>query len=427
MWSLIFLVLFGSGLVYHDLFKHFGKLSTKWIPPIVVTGAPLAGAWLTWPEYAHLFVFIHIQFWNAIIFPSDFRSCWYGYGPPWSLRMYKPLRLLGLSYLILGLCIVHNPQSQNRSNEMFILCIAFFADCVWTISRIYNGVVAELKIVCFLALLTVVAEPFRRWPEPARVCLAFGVILFAIACALIKTRYRNWLGVAGCLVFVAAVSINVSYDRADEDLKYIVIILSSAVATIVLIIHALASYDWTLLIPHRHVYLQDSARQVRLLECVDARPDRFFPQSFKLVTRSTRELRDMHDRHYALSYTWNKDGDYVPDKLNTYHRQVILVDGRAMGVQDNLWEFLQSEAATPYLKPGTLIYIDALCINQKDAAEKAHQVHLMKEVYYHAKCVIRQTLLEAALDRAGILTGWEDCLDLPKLQRVSRSFLGGVA
>lgn len=81
----------------------------------------------------------------------------------------------------------------------------------------------------------------------------------------------------------------------------------------------------------------------------------------------------------ALSYTWSDNSGN--DECNNH----ILLDGHAVGVRSNL------EAALRELVKESLdkyLWVDALCINQTDRAEREEQVKLMGPIYSRAKIVI---------------------------------------
>lgn len=86
-----------------------------------------------------------------------------------------------------------------------------------------------------------------------------------------------------------------------------------------------------------------------------------------------RNLRDRID-YTALSYVW---GDPSP-------AQRILVNGHEVKVTPNLHEaliHLRGDSAG-------VLWVDALCINQKDVLERGHQVARMGEVYSQAHHVV---------------------------------------
>lgn len=75
----------------------------------------------------------------------------------------------------------------------------------------------------------------------------------------------------------------------------------------------------------------------------------------------------------ALSYVWGVSG-------TTFD---VFVNGKPMPVTPNLfWALEQIGGASGY------VWVDALCINQKDPAERASQVLRMGEIYSEAKEVV---------------------------------------
>ncbi|KAF2029746.1 heterokaryon incompatibility, partial [Setomelanomma holmii] len=78
----------------------------------------------------------------------------------------------------------------------------------------------------------------------------------------------------------------------------------------------------------------------------------------------------------ALSYAW---GDAKGDKG-------ILLDGMPFTVRRNLWTFLQ-QARNRLTQPPTLLWIDAICINQTEVHERNLQVGLMGQIYSKASKV----------------------------------------
>ncbi|KAH8900958.1 hypothetical protein GQ53DRAFT_611188, partial [Thozetella sp. PMI_491] len=77
-------------------------------------------------------------------------------------------------------------------------------------------------------------------------------------------------------------------------------------------------------------------------------------------------------RYEALSYCW---GDLGSDST-------IECNGKALGIRRNLEEALRHLRHRD--KP-RLLWIDAICINQDDRAEKADQVPLMRNIYSRAE------------------------------------------
>lgn len=86
------------------------------------------------------------------------------------------------------------------------------------------------------------------------------------------------------------------------------------------------------------------------------------------------ETFSLHERpsFRALSYTWSPK--------HPWH--VVKCGGRDMIVGDNLWQCLNR------LRPVggyTYLWIDAICVNQKDLAERSAQVQLMRKIYASAE------------------------------------------
>ncbi|KAK4203557.1 ankyrin repeat-containing domain protein [Triangularia verruculosa] len=80
----------------------------------------------------------------------------------------------------------------------------------------------------------------------------------------------------------------------------------------------------------------------------------------------------------ALSYVW---GPPPPEE----NPPLILVDGREFVVGENLYAALLS-LRDPWLE--RIIWIDAICINQRDDDEKGHQVGSMAKIYSRAREVL---------------------------------------
>lgn len=92
----------------------------------------------------------------------------------------------------------------------------------------------------------------------------------------------------------------------------------------------------------------------------------------------------------ALSYTWGtpygaKELSRLGLSSQTRQTYSVICDWRVLPVTENLYDTLvelRSREETVFL------WIDAICINQKDEDEKSLQVHLMATIYSKAKMVI---------------------------------------
>lgn len=80
-------------------------------------------------------------------------------------------------------------------------------------------------------------------------------------------------------------------------------------------------------------------------------------------------------KYNALSYVWGPQHD----------RKTIAINDKAFSVSVNLYDALCAlfNCTEPHV-----VWIDAICINQKDDAEKVTQIPLMREIYSRAACVI---------------------------------------
>lgn len=79
--------------------------------------------------------------------------------------------------------------------------------------------------------------------------------------------------------------------------------------------------------------------------------------------------------YLALSYTWGDPNDTVPITLN----------GQRLAITRNLKRALQRLRT---INTKTLVWIDALCINQLDPAERMHQVEMMRVIFENPTEVI---------------------------------------
>ena len=120
----------------------------------------------------------------------------------------------------------------------------------------------------------------------------------------------------------------------------------------------------------QHQPLDSSNKEIRLIQIL--RPKRLSDQ-IQCTIRQTR-LENAGD-YIALSYTWGS-----PHRTRT-----ILLNGHEFEVTLNLEDFLREiRTKEKYMT----FWIDAICINQNDLAERSSQVLIMKDIYSHATFVI---------------------------------------
>lgn len=101
----------------------------------------------------------------------------------------------------------------------------------------------------------------------------------------------------------------------------------------------------------------------------------------------------------ALSYEWGtpklsrKAGlratEFIPLEARRHSaHKYITVNGVTMGVTQNLFDALLHVRSSLATGDGSVLWVDALCINQQDVAERGHQVAQMGIIYSHAQQVI---------------------------------------
>lgn len=115
--------------------------------------------------------------------------------------------------------------------------------------------------------------------------------------------------------------------------------------------------------PYQYEYLEPGS--IRVLKLMSVSPD--IRLSFDVVSL------DSTPHYNALSYRWVKSSP-----------QTILLDGKPFQISSSL--ALCIEHLDAFV--GTRIWIDAVCINQADLAEKSHQVQSMSRIYRQASSVL---------------------------------------
>ncbi|KAK5689701.1 hypothetical protein LTR97_012700 [Elasticomyces elasticus] len=108
--------------------------------------------------------------------------------------------------------------------------------------------------------------------------------------------------------------------------------------------------------------LDAEQRQIRLLSFK-------FNERREILGHFTVVSLDQRPQYTALSYVW---GSEPPNRL-------IWIDSQPFGVRPGLFAYMQLAAAENTVGEG--IFIDAICINQADVAEKSSQIALMGSLY----------------------------------------------
>ncbi len=79
-------------------------------------------------------------------------------------------------------------------------------------------------------------------------------------------------------------------------------------------------------------------------------------------------LRDVKQQYDALSYAWG----------SLQEPRIVRLDGATYTISRNLWSFLN---ALRQENEGRDLWVDAICIDQSNIAEKNHQVRQMSQIY----------------------------------------------
>lgn len=110
--------------------------------------------------------------------------------------------------------------------------------------------------------------------------------------------------------------------------------------------------------PYNKVPVDQSTRSIRLIRQVR----NFRLRGHRWVLRAFR--LDSCPSYIALSYTW---GPSEPTH-----------DFIGIAVRENLWLFLEQMKLS---KQKQWLWIDAICIDQSNVAERNHQVQMMRSIY----------------------------------------------
>lgn len=129
--------------------------------------------------------------------------------------------------------------------------------------------------------------------------------------------------------------------------------------------------DWKMTLGHVYasIALTPTGKQIRLLSI---RPSESHEDRSLCIEL---QLASLDDEYTALSYCW---GD---EKL----RKTCTINGVETSVTANLAAVLHQLRAEGKTNGSCKLWIDAICINQLDTNEKAHQVGMMGDIYAHAE------------------------------------------
>ncbi|KAF3055048.1 Heterokaryon incompatibility protein 6, OR allele [Daldinia childiae] len=132
------------------------------------------------------------------------------------------------------------------------------------------------------------------------------------------------------------------------------------------------------------VYQKLPAKSARFLRYKGTEKSADTSEQLLVFDFEVHQVQDVKSQYSALSYTW---GHPILDKFEDDYSHAIICSGRRMPIGMNLndalqYAYLESDIAPP------LFWVDAVCINQSDLAERAQQVTLMTSIYFNADNVV---------------------------------------
>lgn len=130
------------------------------------------------------------------------------------------------------------------------------------------------------------------------------------------------------------------------------------------------------------LYSPLEANQIRLLQILPTHEGNAIHCTLETTILGTKD-------YIALSYTWGKAEEAIfveSDEDNESDEYEVTVNECTITVTQNLFHFLQDSFRASAFD--SLLWIDAICINQDDDHEKASQVNLMGEIYRSAQHVL---------------------------------------
>lgn len=116
--------------------------------------------------------------------------------------------------------------------------------------------------------------------------------------------------------------------------------------------------------------LESTQASVRLLYLHPTRRSRKIQCSLRAINLGHTDIPD----YWALSYTWGEG-----------HCCSIELDGHEKHIGENLYNALNRLRAKETTR---CIWVDALCIDQDNDAERSHQVARMQDIFMNAEKVI---------------------------------------
>ncbi|KAI1407516.1 HET-domain-containing protein [Hypoxylon sp. FL1857] len=132
------------------------------------------------------------------------------------------------------------------------------------------------------------------------------------------------------------------------------------------------------------VYQKLPARSTRLLKYKGREQPPGSSENLLIFEFEKHKVVDIKSQYSALSYTWCHP---VLDDFKDDLSHAIICDGQRMPIGLNLNDALQHIYVESDIAP-SLLWVDAICINQSDLAERSEQVALMTSIYFNAANVV---------------------------------------
>src|SRR5271156_3851211 len=167
--------------------------------------------------------------------------------------------------------------------------------------------------------------------------------------------------------------------------------------------------------PYKYQPLRIDADEIRLLSLLPGSS----PEETIISIETVPFGQNNWPQYEALSYTWGSSDDRVPLSIGALRNE-------SLDITQNL------ATALPYLRlrdRPRVLWIDAICIDQKSLTERSHQVKRMGDIFQKVERVIVWKVEHAGLENIGA-PGFQDrgrladFCDEARIYRMPRSSLG---
>lgn len=134
----------------------------------------------------------------------------------------------------------------------------------------------------------------------------------------------------------------------------------------------------------REVYQKLPANSTRFLRYKGRQQSPDSSERLLVFEFETHAISNIKSQYSALSYTW---GHPVLENFKDDMSHTVICSGKRMPIGLNLNDALQHIYVESDIAP-PLLWVDAVCINQSDLAERAQQVSLMTSIYSNTSNVV---------------------------------------